>query len=175
MLGVSHPVPTGARALATGHLEPVPLRPPFGGELLGPAANHRGPRPARPPPPTEVSEAEIEGALALMDTMTVDELEGPEFQDRYTEAIAQVIEAKREDKPLPQAPEPEQPAAVLDLMAALQESVSKAKASRGESAGPAEVHELPQPKKTAAKKQPEKAAAKKTGAKKSAGRRPRSA
>ncbi|MFH9090959.1 Ku protein [Streptomyces sp. NPDC017673] len=125
------------------------------------------------PPPTE---AEIDSALALMDTMTVDELEGPEFQDRYTEAIAQLIEAKREDKPLPEPPEPEEPAAVLDLMAALQASVSKAKASRGEHAGPAEVHELPQPKKAAAKKQPaKKAAAKKPAAKKTAGRRPRSA
>jgi DNA end-binding protein Ku len=118
------------------------------------------------PPPTEVSEAEIEGALALMDTMTIDELTGPEFEDRYTEAVAQLIEGKREERPLPEAPEPEEPAAVLDLMAALQESVSKAKASRGD-AGPAEVHELPQPKKKAA---PKKGAAKKTG-----GRRPRSA
>ncbi|MFI2762323.1 Ku protein [Streptomyces echinatus] len=124
------------------------------------------------PPPAEVSEAEIEGALALMDTMTVDRLEGEEFRDRYTEAVAQIIEAKREEKPLPEAPEPEQPAPVLDLMAALQESVSKAKASRGEDAGPAEVHELPKPKrKAAAKKQP----AKKTTAKKTTGRRPRTA
>ncbi|MFI0191745.1 Ku protein [Streptomyces sp. NPDC017082] len=123
------------------------------------------------PPPTEVSEEEIASALALMDTMTVDELRGPEFEDRYTEAVAQIIEAKREEKPLPQAPEPEEPAQVLDLMAALQESVQKAKASRSEGAGPAEVHELPKPKKTAAKKQP----AKKTTAKKTPGRRPRSA
>lgn len=59
-----------------------------------------------------------------MDTMTVDRLEGPKFTDRYTEAIAQ-IEAKREEKPLPVAPEPEQPAQGLDLMATLQESVSE--------------------------------------------------
>ncbi|MFF9090593.1 Ku protein [Streptomyces sp. NPDC014991] len=129
------------------------------------------------PPPVEVSEGEIEGALALMDTMTVDKLEGEEFQDRYTEAIARIIEAKREDKPLPEAPAPEQPAQVLDLMAALQESVQKAKASRTGEAGPADVHELPTPKKkTAAKKQPaKKAAAKKAAARKPAGRRPRSA
>ncbi|MEW2160087.1 Ku protein [Streptomyces sp. NPDC007189] len=105
------------------------------------------------PPPVEVSDEEIDSALALMDTMTVDKLEGPDFQDRYTEAIAQIIEAKREEKPLPSVPEPERPAAVLDLMAALQESVSKVKASRGEEPGPAEVHELPK-KKTAAKKTP---------------------
>ncbi|MEU5443741.1 non-homologous end joining protein Ku [Streptomyces griseofuscus] len=126
------------------------------------------------PPPVQVSDEEIEGALALMDTMTVDRLEGPEFHDRYTEAVAEIIEAKREEKPLPEAPEPEQPAQILDLMAALQESVSKAKASRGQDAGPAEVHELPAPKKTAAKKQPaRKTAAKKTAAKKTSGSRPR--
>ncbi|MFF5435483.1 Ku protein [Streptomyces griseofuscus] len=126
------------------------------------------------PPPVQVSDEEIEGALALMDTMTVDELEGPAFHDRYTEAIAEIIEAKREEKPPPEAPEPEQPAQILDLMAALQESVSKAKASRGQDAGPAEVHELPAQKKTAAKKQPARqTATKKTAAKKSSGSRPR--
>ncbi|MGW1055733.1 hypothetical protein AB5J72_51450 (plasmid) [Streptomyces sp. CG1] len=40
--------------------------------------------------------------------MTVDVLEGEEFTDRYTEAIAQIIEAKREEQPLPTVPEPEQ-------------------------------------------------------------------
>ncbi|MEU0333841.1 Ku protein [Streptomyces sp. NPDC006193] len=127
------------------------------------------------PPPVEVSEQEIESALALMDTMTVDELTGEEFHDRYTEAIAQIIEAKREERPLPQAPEPEQPAQVLDLMAALQESVQKARTARGGADGPAEVHELPKPKKTAAKKQPAKKAAAKKTAKKTPGRRPRTA
>ncbi|MEU6603361.1 hypothetical protein [Streptomyces flaveolus] len=90
----------------------------------------------------------------------------------HHEAIAQLIEAKRKDKPLPQAPEPEAPAAVLDLMAAMQESVSKTKACRGVHTGSAEVHELPQPKKAAAKKQPaKKAPAKKSATKKTAGRR----
>ncbi|CUW33287.1 non-homologous end joining protein Ku [Streptomyces reticuli] len=127
------------------------------------------------PAPAEVSEQEIEGALALMDTMTVDELEGPEFQDRYTEAIARIIEAKREAKPLPETPAPEQPAPVLDLMAALQQSVQKAKTARGQDTSPAEVHELPK-KKAAAKKQPaKKAAAKKTTAKSPPSRQPRSA
>ncbi|MEU2284268.1 hypothetical protein ABZ614_20390 [Streptomyces sp. NPDC013178] len=83
--------------------------------------------------------------------------------------MAKVIEAKREEKPLPQAPEPEKPAQVLDLMAALTESVQKAKAARGEDAG---VQEMPEPKKrAAAKKQPSK----KTAAKKTSQRRPRSA
>jgi DNA end-binding protein Ku len=122
------------------------------------------------PPPVEVSDEEIEGALALMDTMTRDDLEGEESQDSYTEAIAQIIEAKRENRELPEAAEPEEPAAVLDLMAALNESVEKAKASRGEDA---DVHEMP--KKAAAKKQPAKKSTKKAAGKKTSGRRPRSA
>ena len=119
------------------------------------------------PAPVEVTEGEIDGALALIDTMTREDLEGPEFHDAYTDALAQIIEAKREDKPLPEAPAPETGGKVLDLMAALQESVSKAKASRGENA---DVHEMPKPKKKAAKKAP----AKKAAAKKAA-RKPRSA
>ncbi|WP_442813761.1 hypothetical protein [Streptomyces sp. NBC_01558] len=50
---------------------------------------------------------------------------------------------------------------VVDLMAALQESVAKAKASRGEDAT---VHEMPK-KKAAANKTAKKAPAKKTAAK----------
>jgi DNA end-binding protein Ku len=114
------------------------------------------------PPTVEVSDEEIDGALALMETMSRDDLDGPEFEDGYTDALAKIIEAKREDKPLPEAPQPGRPAQVLDLMAALTESVSKAKASRGEDA---DVHNMP--KKTA-KKQP----AKKTATKKTA-RKPR--
>ena len=113
------------------------------------------------PPHETVSEEEIEGALALIDRMSQDDLEGPEFTDTYTDALAKIIEAKRDDAPLPEAPEPEQPGKVLDLMAALTESVQQARVSRGEDA---DIHEMP--KKTA-KKQPAKKTAKKTAAKRS--------
>ncbi|WP_406191811.1 Ku protein [Streptomyces sp. NBC_01017] len=122
------------------------------------------------PEPVELTDEEIDGALSLMDSMTRDSLEGEEFRDSYTDALAEIIEAKREDRPLPEAPEPEKPGQLVDLMAALQESVQKAKASRGEDA---EVHEMP--KKKTAKTTAKKAPAKKTAAKKSAGRQPRSA
>ncbi|MGW2725351.1 non-homologous end joining protein Ku [Streptomyces sp. NPDC001492] len=114
------------------------------------------------PPSEKVSEEEIEGALALIDGMTRDDLQGPEFTNAYTEAMAKIIEAKREDRPPPEAREPEQPGQILDLMAALNESVQQAKASRGEDA---DIHELPQ-KKTAAKETVKKQPAKKTTAKK---------
>jgi DNA end-binding protein Ku len=127
------------------------------------------------PPPIELSDEEIDGALALMDTMTREDLEGEEFQDTYTEALAQIIEAKREHRELPKLQEPEaEPGQIVDLMAALNESVQQARASRGEDA---DVHELP--KKKAAQKQPAKKTAakttKKAAAKKTSGRRPRSA
>lgn len=116
------------------------------------------------PPTEEVSDEEIQGALALMESMSRDDLDGPEFEDSYTDALAKIIEAKREDRELPEAPEPERPAQVLDLMAALNESVSKAKASRGEDA---DVHDMPK-RKAAAKKQPAKKAAAKKAARKPA-------
>ncbi|MFF1278728.1 Ku protein [Streptomyces marokkonensis] len=123
------------------------------------------------PPPVELSDEEIDGALALMDTMTREDLEGEEFRDTYTEAVQEIIEAKREHRELPAAPEPAEPDRVVDLMAALQESVQKAKASRGEDA---EVHDLPKTKKaakkTTAKKQP---AARTRSDAKTSGRKPR--
>ncbi|MER6982435.1 Ku protein [Streptomyces carpinensis] len=127
------------------------------------------------PPPAQVSDQEIEGALALMDTMTRDDLESEEFRDTYTQALEEIIEAKREHREPAELPEPEQPAQVLDLMAALNESVARAKASRGDT-GEAEVHEMPPPKKAGTKKEPaKKTAAKKTAGKKTTGRRPRTA
>lgn len=118
------------------------------------------------PSAVEISEDEIEGAQALIDHMTRDTLEGSEFVDHYTDALAEVIKAKREGHALPAAPEAAAPAGqVVDLMSALEASVKKARASRGE--GDADVHELPAKKKTTAKKTAKKATAKKTTAKKS--------
>ncbi|MFE9774770.1 Ku protein [Streptomyces sp. NPDC005931] len=123
------------------------------------------------PPPVELSDDEIDGALALMDTMTRDDLAGEEFRDTYTEALEQIIEAKREHHELPEVPAAaDESGRVVDLMAALQESVQRARTSRGEDA---DVHEMPEPKKTTAKKTAGKTTAartaRKTAAKKTAG------
>jgi DNA end-binding protein Ku len=113
------------------------------------------------PDPVELTEDEIGSALALMDSMTRDDLEGPEFEDAYTDALAEIIKSKREDKPLPESSEPEaEPGQLVDLMAALQESVQKAKASRGEDAEAQEI-----PKKKVTEKKPAQKVAKKTGRK----------
>ncbi len=118
------------------------------------------------PPPVELTDEEIEGALALMDTMTRDDLEGDEFRGTYTEAVAKLLEAKREHREPAPAPEAaEESGQLVDLMAALNESVAKAKASRSDG-GHAEVHDMPT--KRAVKTAP----AKKTAAKKTA-RKPR--
>ncbi|MFD4714387.1 Ku protein [Streptomyces sp. NPDC058430] len=117
------------------------------------------------PAPVELSEDEIAKALALMDALAADDIPEDVATDRYTEAISDLITAKQKGKTPPHAAEEEAPAgAVVDLMAALQESVQKAKASRGESSEHATVHELP--KKTAAKKPAAKKAAAKATAKK---------
>ncbi|GAA2565313.1 MULTISPECIES: Ku protein [Streptomyces] len=83
------------------------------------------------PPPVHLDEGEIGEAVALIEAMTRDDLTGPEFTDHCSEALHEVIEAKRDDRQLPQPPEP-RPGQLVDLMAALQESVSKARAARGE-------------------------------------------
>ncbi|MEU5697348.1 Ku protein [Streptomyces aurantiacus] len=105
------------------------------------------------PTAVEVSDDEIEGARALIDHMTRDGLQGSEFEDHYTDALAEVIKAKREGHAPPEAPEQESPAGqVVDLMSALEASVKKARASRGEGEGDADVYDLPTKKKTTAKK-----------------------
>ncbi|GAB2896787.1 hypothetical protein GCM10027074_75220 [Streptomyces deserti] len=90
----------------------------------------------------------------------------PEFQDTYTEALEQIIEAKREHREPPALPEPEgESGRIVDLMAALTQSVQKARADRGEDA---DVHDMPK-KKITAKKQP----ARKTAVRKTSTRKPR--
>jgi DNA end-binding protein Ku len=85
------------------------------------------------PAPVQLGEDEIDEALALIEAMTLDSLEGPQSTDHYTDALRAVIEAKQEDRPLPKAPDPAaRPGQLVDLMATLQQSVDKARAARGE-------------------------------------------
>ncbi|MER5904293.1 hypothetical protein ABT150_30025 [Streptomyces mirabilis] len=84
--------------------------------------------------------------------------------------MAKIIEAKRDGRELPEAPEPERPGEVLDLMAALNESVAQAKVSRGEGSKP-----KPKPKAATKKATARKQPAKKTAGKKASARQPSSA
>ncbi|MFF2852725.1 Ku protein [Streptomyces sp. NPDC058001] len=106
------------------------------------------------PTPTEVSAAEIGEAVQLLHELEVDDLSG--FRDEYRTALEKVIEAKLEGKEPPTAAEeePEQPGGVVDLMAALEQSVTRARESRRD----ATVHDMP--KKRTTKKTAKKAARK---------------
>lgn len=85
------------------------------------------------PEPVTLSDGEVEEAMRLIDMQSIDALDDLGLVDEYTEALEKVIEAKREGHELPEVPEPAaMPPRVVDLMAALEESVAKAKASRGE-------------------------------------------
>jgi DNA end-binding protein Ku len=84
------------------------------------------------PEPVALSDAEVEQAMRLIDMQSADALDDLELTDQYTEAVEQVIEAKREGRELPGMPEPAAGAGqVVDLMAALEESVAKTRAARG--------------------------------------------
>ncbi|MEU1450354.1 hypothetical protein [Streptomyces mirabilis] len=105
--------------------------------------------------------------------MTTDDISG--YQDEYRKALEAVIEGKAEGRqpPKPRTEAEEPGGQVVDLMAALQESVRKAQAVRGEDAGDAEVHEMPTARKKTAGKAPAKKTAKKTAAAKKSARRQR--
>lgn len=118
--------------------------------------------------------------MQLAESMTIDDISG--FRDAYRDALEELIEAKTEGKEARQPVEGEarQSSQVVDLMAALNASVQRAKESRGGTDGHATVHEMKPGKKTAAKKRAKKApakkaAAKQTTAKKTSSRKPRSA
>jgi DNA end-binding protein Ku len=115
------------------------------------------------PPPVEIEESEVDGAITLMDAMGEDGIS--HYTDHYREALEEVITAKAEGRQLAPAAEAAEPGGqVVDLMAALNASVAAAKEQRGEGEH-ARVHEMPKPKKTAKKAPAKKTAAKKTAAK----------
>ncbi|MFE9250630.1 Ku protein [Streptomyces sp. NPDC007088] len=96
-----------------------------------------------PPKPAEVTDQEIEQAVSLMDTMHREDLD--DFHDAYRAAVEELIVARSEGREPPHE-EPEEPekGQVVDLMAALQDSVRTARESRGEPepGGDATVHDL---------------------------------
>ncbi|WP_435227414.1 Ku protein [Streptomyces sp. Tue6028] len=129
------------------------------------------------PAAADVSDSEVDEAVALIESLTRDELEGDDLRDTYTEAVEELIEAKREHREPPAVAEPAQERAqIVDLMAALQESVAKAREARGEDATVHEMSKKKTVKKAPAKKTAsKKTTAKKATAKKATGRKSRSA
>ncbi|MEV4411198.1 Ku protein [Catellatospora sp. NPDC049609] len=106
---------------------------------------------------------EVKMASSLVDSMSGD-FRPDEFTDAYREALQQVIDVKVGKKDTVVQPTTEEPIApTIDLMAALRESVERARAARGGAAAPEEKrtgHATVTPIKKAAKKaEPEKEAA----------------
>ncbi|MFD7220616.1 Ku protein [Streptomyces sp. NPDC059892] len=124
----------------------------------------RAPEGVAPETDVTVREAELDLADALMDTLGSVDLDS--LHDDYREAVEEMIAAKAEGAPVPER----EPAAggggkVLDLMAALENSVRAAKEGRAEGDEVAEVTRLPA-KKTAKRAPAKKATeAKKTTSK----------
>nr|WP_203610704.1 Ku protein [Streptomyces sp. SID8111] len=134
----------------------------------------RAPEGVAPDTDVTVRDKELDLADALMDTLGEVDLE--DLHDEYREAVEEVIAAKAAGEAPPEMPQPEREGKVLDLMAALENSVRAARESRGEE--DAEVKQLPQrkasrsaPKETGGKKSTstaKKAPAKKTASSSSA-------
>ncbi|MFF3088709.1 hypothetical protein ACFVRB_27225 [Streptomyces nojiriensis] len=107
----------------------------------------------------DVTDEEIDAAVELAAALASGRFEPAEQRDAYRNAVEGVIAAKEAGHRIEPAAEPLTAGKVVDLMAALQQSVQDAKAARGENAPPADIHDLPTGKKAAKK------AAKRTHAK----------
>ncbi|MET8944781.1 Ku protein [Streptomyces sp. NPDC004542] len=123
----------------------------------------RDPEGVAPDVDVTVRDKELDLADALMDTLG--EVDLQDLHDEYRDALEEVIAAKATGETPPQAPTPPSGGKVLDLMAALENSVRAARESRGEEAGRASRAE---PKETGGKKST--SAARKTQAKKTPSR-----
>lgn len=110
----------------------------------------------------EVRPQELAMAQSLVESLAGD-FEPDQFEDSYTKALTDLVEAKLEGaEPAPAAAEDSgETGEVVDLLTALQRSVERARQARGETSD-----DEPAPAKKAAAKAP--AAAKKTAAKKAA-------
>ena len=106
--------------------------------------------------------AEVKMANMLVETLAGD-FDPDEFEDDYREAVEEMVRAKIEGGEVKRTPQSTKTSGeVVDLLAALQNSVNAAKTARGE----ADEEEKPAKKKSAAKKSAKKSAAKKKPAKK---------
>jgi DNA end-binding protein Ku len=105
----------------------------------------RAPEGLAPDTGVTVNDKELDLADALMDTLG--EIDLDDLHDEYREALEEVVAAKAAGESPPAAPEPARGGKVVDLMAALENSVRAAKESRGEETAAkdesAEVRRLP--------------------------------
>jgi len=88
----------------------------------------------------EIKPAEKKMAAQLIEAMT-GEFDPAEYRDEYREALMQVIESKIEGRETVEIEAPEEPTKLVDLMAALQASVSAATSARDAKGKPTSVAE----------------------------------
>ncbi|HEX5969841.1 MAG TPA: Ku protein [Intrasporangium sp.] len=134
---------------------------------------------------TQATDKELAMAASLVDSLAGD-YEPDEFEDDYSEAVEALVASKIEGGEMKEAPAAQaEETEVVDLLAALQRSVDKAKAAKSGGTSTTEIREeaaaeqpaetakkAPPAKKSAAKKAPaKKTAAKKTTTKKAASKR----
>lgn len=122
-------------------------------------------------PETEVTvrDAELDLADALMDTLGDVDLDS--LHDDYREAVEEMIAAKAEGEPVPERAPSGGGGKVIDLMAALENSVQAAKQSRGDDDEHAEVTHLQDRKQPQDKGKSAASSAKKTAQGKSAAKK----
>ncbi|MFK0167489.1 Ku protein [Streptomyces sp. NPDC090306] len=101
----------------------------------------------------KVRDKELDLADALMDTLG--EVDLADLHDEYREALEEVVAAKASGEEIPHADSPKGDGKVIDLMAALENSVKAARESRDGDGGSAEVRHI----NAGAKKKPAKKAA----------------
>jgi DNA end-binding protein Ku len=130
---------------------------------------------------THATDKELAMAASLVDSLAGD-YEPEEFEDDYSEAVEALVASKIEGGEVKETPEVRgEETEVVDLLAALQRSVDKAKAAKSGGAASdtsdqaeeaeGEADEEPAAKKGAAKKTTAKTGAKKTAAKKTAAKK----
>ncbi|MDF8264702.1 non-homologous end joining protein Ku [Luteipulveratus flavus] len=120
----------------------------------------------------EVKPAEQAMAQMLVESLTGD-YEPDEYEDDYEQAVRALVKAKLEGGEVKApAPEADTGGEVVDLLAALQQSVNRAKSSRGEASDARRTSAEKSTKKAPAKKAAaKKATAKKAPAKKTAAKK----
>ncbi len=99
----------------------------------------------------EVNERELAMATQLVETLSGD-FEPEKYHDEYREQVLELIDQKAAGQEIVARPEPEAPAKVLDLMAALEASLKRAGTEdEDEDAGPSRSAAEARPRKAASK------------------------
>ncbi|WP_420877922.1 hypothetical protein [Streptomyces agglomeratus] len=111
-----------------------------------------------------MSDEEIDAAVDLMEAMAMDHIQG--FRDHYQDALQELIAAKAEGMKLEGAEPSPAAAPVVDLMAALKESMEQARHARRQ-VDDGSVHDMAGHVERKAAKAPAKKPAKKTSRKSS--------